>query len=120
MGTRLCCAKATNNILTIAGIIFIICVFFSGNIDPVPGNHYELENEEPVPGDGAYDSVGPVGASGSKSKPPAGNTLPPVYAAVDKNNRQGNTVREGLTLSRIKLGIPFLVIVDQLLFGTML
>ncbi len=90
----------------------------------MPGNHYELENEEPGPGDGAYDSVGPVGASGSKSKPPAGNTLPPVYAAVDKNNRQGNTVREGLTLSRIgnllKLGIPFLVIVEQLLLVTKL
>ena len=84
---------------------FELC-YFSANIDPVPGNGHELE--EPGPSDGAYDTVW---TSGSKSKAPVENALPPVYAAVDKNNRQGNTVREGFTLSRIgnllKLGIPF-------------
>ena len=70
--------------------IISFSVFFSGNIDPGAGSHYELD-EEPA-GDNAYDSVGPVGTSSGKSKPPEKNTLPPVYAAVDKNNRQGNTV----------------------------
>ena len=83
--------------------------YFSANIDPVPGDSHELE--EPGPSDGAYDTVWPVGTSGSKSKPPVENALPPVYAALDKNNREGNTVREGLILSRIgnllKMGIPF-------------
>ncbi len=74
--------------------------YFSANIDPVPGNDHELD--EPGPGDGAYDTVWPVETSGSKSKAPVENALPPVYAAVDKNNREGNTVREGFTLSRIR------------------
>ena len=65
------------------GIIFLFWVFFSGNIDPVA---------DAGPGDNAYDTVGPVGTSSVESKPPEKNTLPPVYAAVDKNNRQGNTV----------------------------
>ena len=73
--------------------IISISVVFSGNIDPIAGNHYELDNE---PADNAYDTVGPNEASGSKSKAPEKDTLPPVYAAVDKNNRQGNTVCEGL------------------------
>ena len=71
-------------------------MFFSGNIDPIAGNHYELENEEPGQADNAYDTVGPVGESGSKKKAPEKETLPPVYAAVDKNNRQGNTVCKAL------------------------
>ena len=76
-------------------ILFQFLCLFSEHIDPVADNHYEL-NEEPSPGDNAYDTVGPVGASGSKKKAPEKDSLPPVYAAVDKNNRQGNTVCKGL------------------------
>ena len=62
--------------------------FFSKNIDPMGGNHYELDIEEavgganpvigdnPVEGDNAYDTVWPK-ASGSKSEAPKneGNTV---------------------------------------------
>ena len=72
------------------------CVFFSGNIDPPIGdNNYELDNEEPVENDNGYEALEQV-ASGSKSSAPENDTLPPVYAAVDKENRQGNTVCKSL------------------------
>ena len=59
----------------------------------VPGNHYELENEDSPGGDSAYDTVNNAGASSSKKKP-SKETLPPVYAQVDKENREGKPVRE--------------------------
>lgn len=62
-------------------------------------NHYELEEDnayDSIKGDNtgnkdAYDSVNPPGSSACTSKPPE-DTMPPVYAAVDKNNRDGKTV----------------------------
>ena len=61
-------------------------------------NQYELEEENPMAGDGgAYDTVKqPDSGEGSqgKKKPP-GDSLPPVYASVNKDHRQGNTVCEG-------------------------
>ena len=69
-------------------------VLFSGNVDPIRGNHHELDNEEPVRANNDYDTVGPV-ASGSKSSAPENEARPHVYAAVDKENRQGNTVCKG-------------------------
>ena len=63
-------------------------------------NHYELEEDNAygsVKGDNAYDSVNPPGSSASTSKPPE-DTMPPVYAAVDKNNREGKTVGKKLLL----------------------
>ena len=80
-------------------------MFFSGNIDPVTGNHYDLD-EEPGPAENAYDTVGPVGESGSKKKAPEKGTPPPVYATVDKNNRDGYPVCEALVSNvnmRLKL-----------------
>ena len=72
-----------------------------GNIDPIAGNHYELDNEEAVGGDNSYDTVPPV-ASGSKSNAPVKDNLPPVYAAVDTNNRQGNTLYASLDTDAMK------------------
>ena len=54
-------------------------------------NHYELEE------DNAYSSVNTPGSSATTSKPPE-DSLPPVYAAVDKNNREGKTVGKVLNL----------------------
>ena len=57
-------------------------------------NQYELEEDgayASVKGDNAYDSVNTPESSATTSKP-AENSLPPVYAAVDKNNREGKTV----------------------------
>ena len=71
------------------------------NLDPVGGNHYELDGEEPVRGDNAYDTVGPV-ASGSKSNAKEKDNLPPVYAAVDRDNRQGNTLYTSVDLDAFK------------------
>ena len=75
--------------------------YFSGNpgVKPgnerIPSNHYELENENSPGGDNAYASVNDPGASSSKKKPTK-ETLPPVYAQVDKENREGKPVREGV------------------------
>ena len=44
-----------------------------------------------IKGDNAYDSVNHSGSSASTSKPPE-DTLPPVYAAVDKGNKKGKPV----------------------------
>ena len=46
---------------------------------------------------GAYDTVKQQSSgegSQGKKKPP-GDLLPPVYASVNKENRQGNTVCDG-------------------------
>ena len=73
-----------------------------GNIDrPIGGNHYELDDEEPIEGDNAYDTL-VTAASGSKSSPPKSDTFPPVYAAVDKENRQGNTLYASVDTDAMK------------------
>ena len=89
-------------------IDFCMC-FSSENISPpIGGNHYELDNEEPVEGVNAYEALVPA-ASGSKSSA-SENAPPPVYAAVDKENRQGNTVCKDLEDNyvnmRSKVNIP--------------
>ena len=57
-------------------------------------NQYELEDNAyaSVKGDNAYDSVNPPASSAASTSKPPENSLPPVYAAVDKNNREGKTV----------------------------
>ena len=63
---------------------FFMC-FFSGNED----------NVEPIDVDDGYEALVPV-ASGSRTNAPENKAPPPEYAAVDKENRQGNTVCKGL------------------------
>ena len=73
-----------------------------GNIHrPIGGNHYELDDEEAIEGDNAYDTL-VAAASGSKSSAPEKDTPPPVYAAVDKENRLGNTLYASLDTDAMK------------------
>ena len=59
-------------------------------------NNYELDgNEAPPVEDNAYDSVNPSEPTASTSKPPE-NTMPSVYAVVNKENKDGKTVRTSL------------------------
>ena len=72
----------------------------NANVDPNDSheviNHYELDGNEASPGDdNAYDSVKPSEPTASTSKPPE-NTMPSVYAVVDKENKDGKTVRTSL------------------------
>ena len=55
-------------------------------------------NEAPPVEDNAYDSVKPSEPPASTSKS-SENTLPPVYAAVDKGNKGGKPVRISLKSS---------------------
>lgn len=52
-----------------------------------------------VKGDNSYDSINPPGSSASTSKPPE-DTLPPVYAAVDKESKKGKPVSKYYILYR--------------------
>ncbi|XP_028399370.1 hemicentin-1-like isoform X2 [Dendronephthya gigantea] len=58
-------------------------------------NHYELDEDHGEDA-GAYDTVkqSDDGEGSQDRKKPAGDSLPPVYASVNKDNRQGNTVCE--------------------------
>ena len=65
-------------------------------------NHYELEEDnayDSVKGDNAYDSVNTPGSSAASTSKPPENSLPPVYAAVDKNNREGETVGKSIEIT---------------------
>ena len=65
-------------------------------------HHYELEEDNAyasVRGDNAYDSVNPAGPSAASTSKPPGDSLPPVYAAVDKNNREGKTVGKSIEIT---------------------
>ena len=65
-------------------------------------NHYELEEDNAyasVKGDNAYDSVNTPGSSAASTSKPPGDSLPPVYAAVGKNNREGKTVGKSIEIT---------------------
>ena len=68
-------------------------------------NQYELEEDnayDSIKGgnagdNNAYSSINPPGSSASTSKSPQ-DTMPPVYAAVDRNNREGKTVGKSIEI----------------------
>ncbi|XP_028413751.1 uncharacterized protein LOC114536595 [Dendronephthya gigantea] len=100
-GTWLCCCAAWS----------CFCAALScccgdderGNADVNPNgsrvirNHYELEEDHGEDA-GAYDTVkqSDDGEGSQDKKKPAGDSLPPVYASVNKENRQGNTLYASL------------------------
>ena len=87
-----------------SGVIVVIVVYHrkrKKNGRDRGGNDHELGDEKPVENSNAYDSQVPV-ASGSKSNASETVTLPPVYAVVDVNNRQGNTLYASLDTDAMK------------------
>ncbi|XP_028399291.1 hemicentin-1-like [Dendronephthya gigantea] len=80
-----------------------------GNADVNPNgsrvitNQYELEEDHGEDA-GAYDTVkqSDDGEGLQDRKKPAGDSLPPVYASVNKDNRQGNTLYASLDSEELR------------------
>ena len=88
-------------LLVIVIIVVYMCRWYTRK-EKDGRNRRNEYNEESVEVDGAYETLVPV-ASGSKSSAPKKVTPPPVYAAVDKDNRQGNPLYASLDTDAMKL-----------------
>ncbi|XP_028399536.1 uncharacterized protein LOC114522950 [Dendronephthya gigantea] len=102
----------------VAFLVLVCCLIFyckykerdNKSVNPngskVITNHYELEEDQLEGGGNTYDTAKPPdkgeGSQNNAEQKPPGDSLPPVYASVNKDNRQGNTLYASLDSEALK------------------
>ncbi|XP_028413739.1 hemicentin-1-like [Dendronephthya gigantea] len=106
------CCGVTIIVIVGGRVIYIKCNGSGNECDVNPNgskvitNHYELEEDQLEGGGNTYDTAKPPdkgeGSQNNAEQKLPGDSLPPVYASVDRENRQGNTLYASLDSEALK------------------